>query len=192
MIDKCMDVLKTEIHQYLKSLPELNVTSADTVAISPLVKEDGNIAIPADHLGLTLINIEEERIHKSQSAVHQTADGRIMSLNPDIKLNLYILVSANFSPYSTGLKFLSAALRFFQARNVFTHADTPDLDASIEKLIVELHTLGLEQQNHLWGYLGAKYLPSVCYKVRMLIVQEQLARSDEPGIGHISIVGGGM
>ena len=50
--------------------------------------------------------------------------------------------------------------------------------------------MGLEQQNHLWGYLGAKYLPSICYKVRMLVVQEQLGLGQQPGIGEISIVGG--
>ena len=41
----------------------------------------------------------------------------------------------------------------------------------IEKLIVEMISLTFEQQNHMWGTLGAKYLPSVLYKVRMLVVQ---------------------
>lgn len=190
MIDKCMEVLKNQIHQYIKSLPELNVTSNETVAVSSLVKEDGSVVIPKDNLGLTLINIEEEKIHRAQMAIHQTSDGQVLNMNPEIKLNLYILVAANFNTYSTGLKFLSAALRFFQSKNVFTASNTPELDPQIEKLIVELHTMGLEQQNHLWGYLGAKYLPSICYKVRMLVVQEKQGLGQHPGIGEISIVGG--
>ena len=192
MIDKCMDILKSQIHQYFKSIPDLNVTSNETVSVSPLVKEDGSVVIPKDNMGLTLINIEEEKVHKAQSAVHKTADGLVMHMNPELKLNLYILLASNFNTYATGLKFLSAGISFFQSKNVFTAANTPDLDPRIEKLIVELHTMGLEQQNHLWGYLGAKYLPSICYKVRMLIVQEGHAQDQQPGISEIGIDGQGL
>jgi len=190
MIDKCLDSLKSQIHGYIKSIPDLNVTSNETVSISPLVKEDGSVVIPKENLGLTLINIEEEKVLKEQQAVRKTAEGQVIHRNPEIKLNLYILISANFSTYATGLKFLSAALSFFQSKNVFTSSNTPDLDPRIEKLVVELHTLGLEQQNHLWGYLGAKYLPSICYKVRMLIVQEGLGLDQQPVISEVAILGG--
>ncbi|TQV87440.1 DUF4255 domain-containing protein [Aliikangiella coralliicola] len=192
MIDKCMDILKNQIHQYFKSIPDLNVTSNETVSVSPLVKEDGSIVIPKDHLGLTLINIEEEKIHKAQTAVHKTVDGQIMHMNPELKINLYILLASNFNTYATGLKFLSACISFFQSKNVFTAANTPDFEPKIDKIIVELHTMGLEQQNHLWGYLGAKYLPSICYKVRMLIVQEGLAQDQQPGISETSFEGMGI
>lgn len=190
MIDNCMNVLKGQIQQYFKSLPDLNIVSSSaTVSVSPLVKEDGTVAIPKETLGLTLVNIEEEKIHRAETAFHKTADGKVMNMNPELKINLYILVAANFSTYSTGLKFLSAALSFFQSKNVFTSTNTPDLNPQIEKLIVELHTMGLEQQNHLWGYLGAKYLPSICYKVRMLVVQEAQVLDQKPSIGEVSIVG---
>ena len=29
-----------------------------------------------------------------------------------------------------------------------------------------------EQQNYLWGMVGGKYLPSVLYKFRLLVIQE--------------------
>ena len=38
------------------------------------------------------------------------------------------------------------------------------------------------QQNHLWGALGAKYLPSVIYKVRMIVIQEALKADEQPPI----------
>ena len=189
MIDKCLDVLKTQIHQHLKSIPDLNVTSNETVSVTPLVKEDGSVVIPKDHLGLTLINIEEDKVHREQQAVHKTSDGLVLQMNPEIKINLYLLLASNFTTYATGLKFLSAALGFFQAKNVFTTSNTPGLDPNIEKLIVELHTMGLEQQNHMWGYLGAKYLPSICYKVRVLIVQEGLALQQGQGVNEVAISG---
>ena len=184
-----MDVLKNQIHQYLESVPDLNVTSNETIAVSALVKEDGTVVIPKDQLGLTLINVEEERVHKAQTAVHASNDGQVMHLNPEIKLNLYVLISSNFTTYATGLKFLSAALSFFQAKSVFTPSNTANMPAGIGKLIVELYTLGLEQQNHLWGYLGAKYLPSLCFKVRMLVVQEGLAQDQQPAIKQMDFRG---
>ena len=189
MIDKSMDVLKGQLQQHLKSIPDLNITSSDTVAVTPLVKDDGSLVIPKENLGLTLVNIEEEKVLREQTSQRQDASGLVSQRNPELHLNLYILVAANFKTYSTALKYLSATLGFFQSRNVFSAANTPELDKGIEKLIVELHTMGLEQQNHLWGYLGAKYLPSVCYKVRMLVIQEGLTQAQRPAISDIDIRG---
>ena len=39
---------------------------------------------------------------------------------------------------------------------------------------MELVSPTFEQQNHIWGGMGAKYLPSVLYKVRMLVYRETL------------------
>lgn len=192
MIDKCLEVLKNQLHQYLKSIPELAVQSTDSVAISAIAKADGSVDIPENQLGLSLVNIEEDRVHKSQSTMQHTASGTVLQMNPEIKLNLYVLVAANYKTYSTGLKFLSSAISFFQFKNVFTQSNTPELSPSIDKLVVELHTMGLEQQNHLWGYLGAKYLPSVCYRVRMIIVQEGLVTMQGSGVKQLDIQGRGL
>jgi Pvc16 N-terminal domain len=88
------------------------------------------------------------------------------------------MITSHFKNYKTALEFLSAALRLFQSRNVFTPVDTPSLDGTVERLIVELYSLDFEQQNHLWASLGAKYMPSIMYKVRMLTIQES-QKSDE-------------
>ncbi len=182
MIDKALEVLKKEIHDYLVRLPELNVTSETVVHITPIVKFNGDIAVPDNSLGLTLVNVEEERMVKSRQATTLTSEGQVSHLNPAIKLNLYVLITANFNKYSTGLGFLSGAIRFFQGKNVFNPQNTPGLDQSIEKLIAELFTLSFEQQNHIWGALGAKYLPSVMYKIRMLTIQETLITDEQPPV----------
>jgi len=51
---------------------------------------------------------------------------------------------------------------------VFTPSNTPSLDPKIEKLSVEMVNLSTEKLNNLWATLGAKYIPSVLYKLRML------------------------
>ncbi|MBI1938370.1 MAG: DUF4255 domain-containing protein [Ignavibacteriales bacterium] len=182
MIDKSLEALKRAVQNYLVSLPELNLTSEDAIVLSPIVKADGSLAIPDNSLGLTLVNIEEERVVKSQNAVSIASDGRVSIVNPEIKLNLFILIAANFTNYDTGLQFLSAVVKCFQSKNVFTPDNTPLLDSSIQKLIVELFSLDFEKQNHLWGSLGAKYLPSVLYRVRLVAIQEGIKQAEQAPI----------
>ena len=189
MIDKALEVLKNGIRDYLVQLPDLNITSQEFIHLDHIVEADGNLALPADSLGLSLVNLEEERVTKSQQNFGRSTDGRIVHMNPEIKLNLFVLIVANFSNYRTGLEFLSAAIRFFQSKSVFTPANTPALNVAIQKLIVEMMTLSFEQQNHKWGSLGAKYLPSVMYKVRMLTIQEALAADEQEPITMINLTG---
>lgn len=191
MIDKALDLLAGCIHEFLKSLPELNIGSEKAVQLTHIVKDDGSLAIPNNTLGLTLINIEEERTVKAQQGVAVDGSGRVAYRNPEIKLNLYILLAANFSDYKTGLEFISAAVRFFQAKNVFTPQDTAAMDPAIIKLIAELHSINFEQQNNLWGALGAKYLPSVIYKIRLLTLQEGRMADEGSVVSDMAIAGRG-
>ncbi len=187
MIDNVLNILREEINGYLKRLPAMNIGTETKVDINYIAKPDGDIAIETDSLGLSLVNVEEERVVKSQNSVLQTRNGRVAYVNPEIKINLYILMVSNFKVYSVGLKFLSGAIRFFQSKNVFVHENTPGLDSSVEKLIVDLHTLNFEQQNNLWGTLGAKYLPSVLYKVRLITIQEAIQKDELPAVKGLSI-----
>ena len=188
MIDKTLEVLSSAIHDYLVRLPELDVTTQQTVYSQNIVKDDKTLALPDDTLGLTLVNIEEERVVKVQKAFSRASSGRISHVNPELKLNLYILIVANFNDYGTGLQYLSGAIRFFQSKYVFTPDNTPNLDPSIEKLIVEMHSLTFEQQNHLWSCLGANYLPSVMYKVRMIAIQEAQAIDEQEPIQELTYI----
>jgi hypothetical protein len=182
MID---DALKTLADQAQGFLERNSGSSGDLqgrICLANVVNpEDGSVALEPDSLGLCLVNIEEERVTKSQRASAPAA-GRVAYLNPELKLNLHVLIAANYKVYRTGLHFLSSVIRFFQAKSVFTPENTPELASGIQKLIVEMYTLNLEQQNHLWGALGAKYLPSVFYKVRMLTIQEELVAEEQPPI----------
>lgn len=192
MIDKALDILTKGIRDYLLRLPDLNITSQETVHLTNIVDADGTLALPGDCLGLSLVNVEEERVTKSQQAFAKDSSGRVAHINPELKLNLYILIAANFTLYKTALEFLSAAIRFFQGKNVFTPQNSPDLEPVIQKLIVEMVTLSFEQQNHLWGSLGAKYLPSVMYRVRMITIQEAQAVDEQAPIKELNLTGKGV
>lgn len=47
------------------------------------------------------------------------------------------------------------------------------MPAGVDRLALELVNYGPEQANQMWACLGAKHLPSVVYRVRMLFLQDQ-------------------
>lgn len=180
MIDRAMNLLANEAQQYLRLRAKLNA-GVQKVVLTPVVDEQGVMKIPTDTVGLSLINIEEERVLKTQGRVMKRENGHVNFFNPEIRINAYILFAANFAGYAEGLKFLSMIISFFQAKNVFNHTNAPGLDPEMEQLVVDLYSMTLEQQNYLWGALGAKYLPSVAYQMRLVLLQDrQLVLSGPP------------
>lgn len=192
MIDKALEVLKNSAKDYLLGLPNPVSGSEDPIKLSPVLNDKNETQKQENSLLMSLINIEEERVVKSQKATMEVNGNRIAYINPPIKLNLFVLISANFTTYESGLEYLSGVIKYFQSKSVFNHDNTPSLDSSIEKLIIELYSLSFEQQNHLWGALGAKYVPSVVYKVRMLTVQEALKKDEVPSIEDIKLDDGSI
>ena len=185
------------LNEYLKL--RTDTPDDDKVFLTNVATESGGVVIPDMSLGLTLINIEEERIFKDQKTTFINEEGITEQINPEIKLNLYILISANFQDkksntpnddYVEGLKQLSYVISFFQAKNVFTADNSPGLaetDPSIQKLIIELYSYSFEQLYNFWSVLGTKYMPSVLYKVRLLRFQERAVRQSDKPIEKIRI-----
>jgi hypothetical protein len=173
MIDKVIATITKELSIYLDVVAGLDVPAIDKIKISHLFDSTGD-TIPAE-LGVTLVNIEEDRTNRAIDPYVKTDEG-FAKVNPEIKLNLFVLFTANFKDnYSEALKFVSYVIQFFQAKNVFTTENTTELDPRVQKLIIELQPMSFEQQNYLWGMVGGKYLPSALYKFRMLVIQDNLA-----------------
>ncbi len=204
MIHDALSFLTGELNEYLKiksNDPESTRIVLSNVAIRS--GSDTGVGIPDNHLGISLINIEEERVLKEQRTSFTNTDGTTSHMNPELKLNLYVLISANYQDavasgssidYLEGLKQLSHVISFFQARSVFTKDNSPalaDLDSDIEKLVVELYSFNFEQLNNFWSVLGTPYLPSVLYKVRMISIQEKALRDTALPIEKIKIKSGG-
>jgi len=79
-------------------------------------------------------------------------------------------MTANFTgnSYPEALKFLSSTISFFQKNYVIDHQTAPEMDSRIEKLILDIENLSIQDLSNLWGALGGKYLPSIMYRVRMV------------------------
>jgi len=183
MIHTCLSFLTNELNDYLKL--RTGSPTVDRVFLTSVATEGGGVVIPNKSLGVSLINIEEDRVYKDQKSTLINNHGNVERLNPEIKLNLYVLISANFqdtdsedsiNDYAEGLKQLSWVISFFQAKNVFTPENSPklaDFDPNLTKLVVELYSYSFEQLYNFWSVVGAKYLPSVLYKIRILTFQER-------------------
>lgn len=201
MIRTTLEFLTDELNLYLKRKDPTNLGNADCVVLSELMKPDGTFALATDNgnenfnIIVTLINLEEDRIAESQM-FYQKTNERIQIVNPPININAYVLFSVFASNYLTALRLLSYVISFFQSSSVFDTEQYPHLNAKIEadkpwqkinKLIITLHPTTYEQQNNLWAALGAKYMPSVIYKVRTITFTDAEPKMEAPPITHITI-----
>jgi hypothetical protein len=175
MLDIAVSFLADELNTYLRKRGELT-GSLDVVLPTSLVDDKGVWTLPVGNIGLTLVNIEEERVLREQLPERVYLNGNNVVLQPVIKLNLIVLFAARFAPdtdgYKSSLKFLSHVFTFFQANPSFSADNSPGLNGNIEKLNVELLSYTPEQLNQTWAYLGSKYLPSAIYRVRMVSLQD--------------------
>lgn len=175
MLDIAIAFLADELNSYLRKRGVLSQPD-DIVVPGQLVNERGGWLISEGKIGLTLINIEEERVLRDQVPDRVYMNGNHIVLQPALKLNLIVLFSARASAatdsYSNSLNFISHVLTFFQANPSFSAESSAGLDPRILKLKAELLSCTPEQLNQTWAYLGCKYLPSAIYRVRMVMLQD--------------------
>src|SRR4051812_10214313 len=163
MIYQSLHCLAEEINDFFRI--KLQVTE-DKVLLSSIVNQDGSVAVQGENkIVLTLLNVEKENAKTSPGypATQRTSNGQASAIN----INLLIMLSVYFSGnnYPEGLKFLSLVISFLQRKPVFNQSNTPRLPAEIEKLSFDLETIGLERLSNIWTMIGAKYMPSVIYKL---------------------------
>lgn len=198
MIHTSLSFLKNQVNSFLAIKDPLNTAGSlvTPVSLTNIVDQENHLFhASGDHIFMTLINTEEETVGKSQLPYLKTPDDKLHVVNPDIKLNLYLqfagfstITTGNTPPYERALKLLDQVIFFFQFRNVFTKNQYPDLlTGGIEKLIIEPVSLTFEQLNHLWATLGAKYMPSITYKCRMLTYRETVVSPGQPLIKDLII-----
>lgn len=179
MIRKTLEILQEELQAYLNLKDPEKIRKA-VVVLSNILDQDGKLAYNANagegtnhFLVISLANIQEERHLRPPHSIKEIPGPELIKQNPEVNLNLYLLFSAFSTQYETALGLISDVIKFFQAKPWFDHANTPALDPEITKIIADLNTTSFEQQNHLWGFMGAKYMPSVVYKLRTFSLMDE-------------------
>jgi hypothetical protein len=178
MLDTALEFLQDELKVYLHT----QTGSEVKVEMSKLADEAGKYAFELDSIAVSIINIEQDCTFKAQLSQHTYSNGQHVVLEPELKLNLYVMFAANFKQYNLALKYISYVLTYFQSHPSFTSIEYPALDRSIEKLVPHLQSPSYEQLNQIWGSIGAKQLPSVIYKIQMISIQSMVPTLIQPPI----------
>ena len=144
---------------------EDKVVFLDGEKMDPITFKLGSVTV-------LLINVEEENtMRPADLYTAVSADGTQGKAQPDVRLNLYVLFVARFRQYEQGWRYLSRIIQHFQSHRVFDSHSAPELNDNIERLIMELVTLPLTEQNELWNSLRTTYHPSVLYKVKTVVLR---------------------
>lgn len=188
MIHAAVSHIANQLNLFLKRSFDLN---EDVVVMSNILEQDGTLAPNiSNKLVVFLVNVEKETTSTRQA--NPSGFERSASTYPPVFLNLYVMIAGHFgaSNYAEALKFLSNTVSFFQRQPVFDHQLTPDMDKRIDKLVLDIENLNIQDLSGLWGVLSGKYLPSILYKVRMVSFDSGDIRSQlSPIKGYQSSLG---
>lgn len=174
MLDDVLVFLKDHLNDHLNARSgwtagesqEDKVVFIDGEKMDPIVFKLGAVSV-------LLINVEEENTLRAANAFASlSASGAPLKVNPEIRMNLYVLFVARFRQYDHGLSYLSQIIQHFQSHRVFDHTNAPGLSERIGKLVMELLTLPFAEQNEVWNALRTTYHPSVLYKVKTLVFRD--------------------
>ncbi|GAA3591234.1 DUF4255 domain-containing protein [Flavivirga amylovorans] len=172
MLEKALLFISNLLNKELKM--SFGLTD-DMVVVGSLINLDGSITKNIENkVVLSIINLEHEKTIKHREEYINNGQGSFNKINEPVYLNLYLLISANYNSdnYMEALKMLSAVIGVFQASRVFKSETYPDLDPLIKRLAFEIYNVPVQELSHVWSGIGAKYVPSMLYKVRMIGIQK--------------------
>lgn len=176
MIDLVLSFLQDRLNQALPRDPHGEPQEKLFVYVG--TDKDDTVNFKADALSVLLIRIEEETaLRPPDRYARAGADGARQRVEPEIRLNLWLLLVARFPDYLAAMRHLSRVLGYFQNHRVFTADNAPDLGAGLQQLTLELVTPTFSEQNEIWGCLRTAYLPSLLYKVRLVVFQDSDPRT---------------
>jgi len=170
MIHEFIPIIASELRDFLDSRFD---APDDVVKLSNIVNQDGSLAIMEENkVIVSLINIERD-------GTNQMGGGGMFRGELPVHINLYVLFSAYFTDYAESLKFISGVVGFFQGTPTFTHGGNT--------VKIELHNIDFRELSNLWAALGAKYIPSVVYKIRTLNMDEDHISDEIPPIAGLTV-----
>lgn len=147
-------------------------SSEDLVVLNYHIEPNGSLPkVNQNKVVISLINIEKETNKPFYVRTQKLENGNYSNFNPIERYNLDLLISCNFDDYSETLKFLDAVILFFQINNYIDASTSSSIPEGLTKLEFEFEKITFQQMQSLWTAMGAKYQPSVIYKMRLIKIQ---------------------
>lgn len=165
MINNALSQVAMQLNQHLTQRFQL---SEDIVVLSNILELDGSTA--PNCMNKVVIFLAGIRTAYNTQLPIDDLNQVIKPLEGSpANLNLMVMCAANFSGinYSESLKFLSAAIAFFQKYPILDRDNTPGLMPQIDKLLVSIEDLSLAEMNKLWSIHSGRYLPSILCQVKL-------------------------
>ena len=169
MIEQSLLFVKNALDQFLKNRFDL---SDDIVLINNIIEADGSTPQSNQNkVVISLINIEQETNQPFYNKVTKLPNGSFVDTTPSDRFNLDLLITSQFDDYKETLKFLNASILFFQGNQSIESSSYSNLPKGINKLSFVLEQLDYTQMHNLWSAMGAKYMPSIVYKMKLIDIQ---------------------
>lgn len=165
MIGASLQFLATQLNLHLRRT--LSVRE-DLVVVSRMLENDGkDCEEAANKLNLFLVNMERDTMVQTYATPEFHGDRAVVPPKM-VYLNLYFILAANFKGgnYVDSLRYLSKAISFFLDHSYYDRTNSPDMPEGLEKLSIDMESLNMQEMNNLWGTIGAKYVPSVLYRLK--------------------------
>jgi hypothetical protein len=172
------EVIKFLRERLNKALPRDSDGAAEELFAYVDAEREDAVSFKLGSVSMLLIRIEEDHALRPPDLYARTSpDGARLKVEPEIRLNLYVLFVVRFKDYDRSLRHLSDLVGYFQNHRVFNHGNSPELKDEIAQLVVELITPSFSEQNEIWGALRAAYQPSALYKVKLVVFQDAEGRA---------------
>jgi hypothetical protein len=187
MIGQVLEFVRKHVHnQLLAQAGGAGTPGQDQVVFAGMDTTD--ITFTAGAISLLLVNLEEDKVLRGPDLYARTSEnGARQSASPDIRLVLYMLFVARFTEYDQAWDQLSKIVLHFQNQRVIDAQSNPDLPVGVEKLVMELVTLGFNEQTELWSGLRATYRPSLLYRVKLVAFHAHTAPT-APEVGQPNLL----
>ncbi len=176
----------THLVDALSTYIDVRTGTADAVVQSQLVDQGtGRLSITGK-LVLSVVRLEEDRLSRSVEHYERVEGGAVRAVEPPVRLTAWLLLAATHDTYTEALKAVGHAVTFFQHLRSVDFAAIDGVEDT-GRLLIEMDSPTFEEMNHLWGTVGAKYLPSVLYRVRLLSLTDARPAAAQPAIGRLDI-----
>lgn len=179
MIEKALQFTGKALNQFVKKKFGID---DDVVIMNPIIDQTG--AVPKENQNkiiISLIHVEQENTKQFYNNNQRMDNGNYARVPLSHRYNLFTLITPNFDNYIEALKFLDAAIQFFQINQTVDATKNAEIPPELKRLDYEFQKgENYMQMQNLWQALGAKYQPSVIYKLRLVtIVSDEVTGFDQ-------------
>ncbi|WP_298507638.1 DUF4255 domain-containing protein [uncultured Kordia sp.] len=185
MIEKALQFTGKALNQFVKKKFGLD---EDVVKINPIIDQNG--VVPAENQNkiiISLIHVEQDTTQQFYNRNLKLEDGNYQRASKTQRYNLFTLITPNFNDYIEAIKFLDASIQFFQINEMIDATKNAAIPPELGKLEYEFQKgENYMQMQNLWTALGAKYQPSVIYKVRLVTILSDEVEGFDTAINSVN------